>query len=129
MSFFSFLSNLFGGRKTGGSLRDFIDGALPQNYVRSGKYAVDIQGSAVRITLDMLADGSDYSGFSEEDYRNVAELEGGYLLGGCLSKPPVPADFTLEMEFGGGRHATVEKKNGASVGFLTYQGQRQQITF
>ena len=130
-----FFSSLF-RKKTAaapGNLRGFIDGSLPKYYTQSSKYAVNILESAnravVKITLDMTADGSDYSDFGEGDYRNLAELEGGHLLTGCLAEPPVPTDFTLELVFPGGRSAVVERKAGADVGFLTYQGQRQQITF
>ncbi len=84
-------------------LRRYIDSSLPKNYVTSPKYAVDIQKEgdryAVRLTLDMTADGSDYSTFTVQDYLNISELEGGYLLENCLNAPPVPADFSLNLLF------------------------------
>lgn len=132
-----FFSKLFGGKSgtagggasSSGPLREFIDGALPKNYTQSPKYAVSIQGSAARITLDMLADGSDYQGFGDADYTQLAEFESSYLLTGCLASPPEPVDFTLEMVFGGGRSATVERKAGADTGFLTWKGERREISF
>ena len=49
----------------------------------------------------MEADGSDYKGFSQEDFENLAELEAGYLLSEKIADPPVPANFTLDMMFPG----------------------------
>jgi len=84
-------------------LRRYIDEKLPKGYVSSPKYAVDIRGEgdkyAARLTLDMTADGSDYSEFSVEDYLNLSELEGSYILEECLNAPPVPAEFTLNLLF------------------------------
>jgi len=84
-------------------LRRYIDGKLPKGYVSSPKYAVDVRrqggGYAAYITLDMTADGSDYSGFSLQDYLNLSELEGGYLLENCLNDPPIPAEFFLNLLF------------------------------
>ncbi len=84
-------------------LRRYIDEKLPKSYVSSPKYAVDIRKEGgkyvANITLDMTADGSDYSGFSTQDYLNISELEGGSLLEECLNAPPVPADFFLKMIF------------------------------
>lgn len=84
-------------------LRRYIDENLPKNYVSSPKYAVDIQQQGgkllARITLDMTADGSDYSDFSVDDYLNISELEGGYVLENCLNAPPVPAEFSLDLLF------------------------------
>lgn len=131
-------AKLFGGKEAGGNggaggLREYIDGNLPKNYVQSKKYKVEIQEaggrSAARVTLDMLADGSDYSGFGDADYAQLAEMESGYLLTGCLDSPPVAADFTLELVFGGGRVVTVEKRAGESGGILTDRGQRREISF
>lgn len=133
-------SKLFGGNKSGGAsgapaspLRSYIDGNLPKNYTQSKKYAVSIlesgQRAVAKITLDMLADGSDYKGFGEEDYLNLAEMESGYLLTGCIAEPPAPTDFTLELVFGGGRTITVSKKAGEDSGTLTAGGQSREITF
>ena len=141
MGFFSFLANLFGGgkdgAKTGGSpadrLRSWLDANLPANYVKSKQYVVSIQeaGGAynAKITLDMLADGSDYSDFGDQNYRELAELESNYLLTGCMANPPAAVNFTLELVFGGGRVITVEKRAGQDIGFLTANGQREQIAF
>ncbi len=84
-------------------LRRYIDENLPKSYVTSPKYAVDIQKQGdkylARLSLDMTADGSDYSTFSVEDYLNISELEGGYVLENCLNAPPVPAEFSLNLIF------------------------------
>lgn len=134
-------SKLFGGGQNGGrdgvapagTLKSYLDAKLPQNYVQSKKYAVTIQEtagrSAARITLDMLADGSDYSGFAEEDYLNLAEMESGYLLTGCIAEPPAPTDFTLELVFGGGRTITVTRRAGESSGTLTAGAKSREISF
>lgn len=140
MGFFSFLSKLFGGKDSGaaggspaGKLRSYLDANLPKSYVQSKKYAVSIQEADgaydVKITLDMLVDGSDYSGYGDANYQELAELESGYVLTECIGNPPAAANVTLELVFGGGRVITVEKQAGQAVGFLTAQGQRQQITF
>ena len=141
MGFFSFLSSLFGGSKgageTGGSpseqLGSYLGKNLPQSYVQSKKYAVSIQETGgvydAKITLDMLADGSDYNGYGDDNYRELAELEGGYILTECIANPPVTTNFTLELVFSGGRVITVEKRAGQTVGFLTAQGLRQQTAF
>ena len=85
------------------ALRRYIDASLPKSYTSSPKYAVDIRPNggryAVRLTLDMTADGSDYSSFGLEDYLNISELEGGYLLEECLASPPFPTDFSLNLLF------------------------------
>ncbi len=84
-------------------LRQYIDQHLPKNYVTSPKYAVDIQpqgkGFLARLTLDMTADGSSYEDFQLEDYLNISELEGGYVLENCLNDPPVPTEFSLNLLF------------------------------
>ncbi len=84
-------------------LRRYIDENLPKNYVSSPKYAVDIQKEGEKfvahIALDMTADGSDYSTFSTQDYLNLSELEGSYVLENCLNAPPVPAEFFLDLRF------------------------------
>ncbi len=84
-------------------LRRYIDENLPKSYVSSPKYAVDIQKQGdkyfVRLALDMTADGSDYSDFSVQDYLNISELEGGYVVENCLNAPPVPAEFSLDLLF------------------------------
>ncbi|MDE6455230.1 MAG: hypothetical protein K2L38_04825, partial [Dysosmobacter sp.] len=122
-------SKLFGGRDSAPAspLRSYIDGSLPKNYTRSRKYAVDILESerraAATVTLDMLADGSDFGGFDEGDYLNLAEIEASYLLTDCIAEPPVPTDFTLKLVFGGGRIATVTKKAGEACGTLACGGQ------
>ena len=119
MGLFSFLGKLFGGRKTETgtagqeqALREFLDQALPKSYVRSKLYAVAIVRSggeyAARVTLDMQADGSDYGGFSEEDYENLSELESSYLME-QLEDPPVPVRVTFDMVFDGGRKITMEQ--------------------
>ena len=100
-------SKLFSSKKAPESpeetLRQYIDANLPKNYVTSPKYAVEITSGGkeynVKLTLDMTADGSDYSDFSLEDYLNLSELEGGYLLENCLNSPPVPAQFSLNLLF------------------------------
>lgn len=130
-------SKLFGGGQNGGApagtLKSYLDARLPKNYVQSKKYAVSIQEtagrSAARITLDMLADGSDYKGFGEEDYLNLAEMESGYLLTGCIAEPPAPTDFTLELVFDGGRTITVTKRAGEGSGTLTAGGKSREISF
>ncbi len=130
-------SKLFGGSQNGGAsagtLKSYLDAKLPKNYVQSKKYAVSIQEtagrSAARITLDMLADGSDYKGFGEEDYLNLAEMESGYLLTGCIAEPPAPTDFMLELVFDGGRTITVTKRAGESSGTLTAGGKSREISF
>ncbi len=132
-------SKLFGGKAAASSgapsspLRSYLDGNLPKNYTQSKKYAVNIieseKRTAAAITLDMLADGSDYSGFGEGDYGSLAEMESGYLLTGCIAEPPVPTDFTLEMVFGGGRTVTVTKKAGEAYGTLVCGGQSREISF
>ncbi len=132
-------SKLFGGKDAGTSggaaspLRSYFDENLPKSYTQSKKYAVHIQEeagkAAARITLDMLADGSDYKGFGEEDYWNLAEMESGYLLTGCVAEPPVPTDFTLELVFGGGRTVTVTKKAGVNTGTLSCGGKSREISF
>ena len=132
-------SKLFGGKDNAapaggaGSLRSYLDGNLPKNYTQSKKYAVSIQEeagkAAASITLDMLAYGSDYSGFGEGDYWNLAEMESGYLLTGCIAEPPVPTDFTLEMVFGGGQTVTVTKKAGEDCGLLSCGGKSKEICF
>ena len=114
-------------------LRAFIDSKLPKNYVSSGKYAVEIQelagASSAHITLDMLADGSDYSGFGDADYRQLAEMESGYLLTGCLADPPAPVSFVLDLVFGGGRTIRVEKLAGENFGLLTDGEESREISF
>ncbi len=128
-------SMLFGRKKRAPAspLQRYIDENLPENYTQSRKYAVSLLESgrraAAKITLDMLADGSDYTDFGDADYAQLAELESSYLLTGCLSKPPVPTDFTLDLVFSAGRVITVEKQAGQDIGFLTAQGLRKQITF
>ena len=138
-----FLSDLFaklfggGSPKSGESktdaLREYIDRALPESYVQSRKYALSIKemvgGYVAYVTLDMLADGSDYTGMDDQDLRNVAEMESGYLLEECLNKPPVDASFFLKMVFSKGHIITVERRCGANEGILTDHGQRQEIRF
>lgn len=84
-------------------LRRYIDQNLPKNYVASPKYAVDIQpqgeGYFARLTLDMTSDGSTYEDFKLEDYLNLSELEGGYVIENCLAHPPVPTEFSLNLLF------------------------------
>ena len=106
-----FFSKLFGSKKSGKAteepeavLRDYIQTHLPESYTRSKKFRLDIQPgnpAKVRIALDMEADGSDYKGFSQEDFENLAELEAGYLLSEKIADPPVPANFSLDMMFPG----------------------------
>lgn len=138
-----FLSDLFAklfggsspksGRSKTDALREYINRALPESYVQSREYALSIQemagGYVAHITLDMMADGSDYTGMDAQDLRNVAELESGYLLGDCLNKPPVDASFFLKMVFSKGHIITVERRAGAGEGILTDHGQRQEIRF
>ena len=46
-----------------------------------------------------------------------------------MANPPAAVNFTLELVFGGGRVITVEKRAGQDIGFLTANGQREQIAF
>ena len=139
-----FLSNLFAklfggsmdsksGANMAEALREFITNGLPKSYVQSPKYALSIQemagGYVAHVMLDMLADGSDYADMDGQDLRNVAELESGYLLGSCLSKPPADTSYNLGMDFSDGHIITVERRAGAQTGILTDHGQRQEIHF
>ena len=115
-------SKLFGGGEAapeapldenGRALRDYFREKLPKNYVNSPKYAVSITQNGgdytARITLDMLSDGSDYSGFGPDDYAGLADMESGYVFDNFLADPPVPVFVTLDLVFGKNRKITVEK--------------------
>ena len=116
-----FFSKLFGGTpapeepldENGRALRDYFKEKLPKNYVNSPKYAVSITKNgadyAARITLDMLSDGSDYSGFGPDDFAGLADMESGYVFDTFLSDPPVPVSVTLDLVFPKNRRITVEK--------------------
>ncbi len=84
-------------------LRRYIGEKLPKSYVTSPKYDVDIRKEGGKLTayvsLDMTADGSDYSSFTLQDYLDLSELEAGYILEKCLTDPPVPAEFFVELIF------------------------------
>lgn len=84
------------------TLRQFIAAKLPKNYQSSPKYRQEIvpagEGYTVRLVLDMTADGSDYAEFKLQDYLDLSELEGGYVME-LLEHPPVPAEFELELLF------------------------------
>lgn len=115
-----------------GQLQRYLEKNLPESYVKSKKYAVDITEHGgtytARIALDMLADGSDYSNFGLEDYFTFPELEGGYVLG-LISKPPVPVSgYTLEMLFSG-ENVVLETDSGLGSGTITYRGERREVTF
>jgi hypothetical protein len=111
-----------------GELRRYIDESLHKNYVNSLQYAVVItereDDYSARITLDMLADGTDYSNFRTEDYLWLSELESGYILD---NTPPVPTSFTVELRFGEENTVVVEKPAGKQSGTLTYHGQKTSI--
>lgn len=137
----NFFAGLFGkkepqtaapGGDAVGQLRCYLDANLPKSYVTSKKYSVSITEQsgtyAVRITLDMLADGSDYSNFGPEDYFTFPELEGGYVLG-LISKPPLPiSSYTLEMLFHSDT-VVVEAGAGLDAGTITYRGESRKVTF
>ena len=115
-----------------GQLRRYLEENLPESYVKSKQYAVDITERTgtytAHIVLDMLADGSDYSNFGPEDYFMLPQLEGGYVLG-RISKPPVPlSGYTLEMRFGG-ETVLVETDVGLDAGTITYRGERREAAF
>ena len=104
-----FFDKLF-GKKTPPSpadpravLEQFIADKLPKSYQSSPQYRQEIvpegDGYAVHLTLDMTADGSDYADFKLQDYLDLSELEGSYILENCLNDPPVPARFELELLF------------------------------
>ena len=99
------------------ALKQFFKEKLPASYVKSPKYAVSITktswGYAARLTLDMLADGSDYSGFSKNDFAGLSDLESDYVFD-QLTSPPVSVMVTLDMDFGGKNHTTVEKSISAN---------------
>lgn len=117
-----FFAKLFGGStpaseepldENGRALRDYFKEKLPKNYVNSPKYAVSITKNeadyAARITLDMLSDGSDYSGFGRDDYAGLADMESGYVFDNFLTDPPVPVSITLDFVFSKSNTITVEK--------------------
>ena len=108
-----FLSSLFGGgaRKVeevndanAQALKQFFKEKLPANYVNSPKYAISVTPGApdyqARITLDMGSDGSDYTGFSQEDFANLAELESSYVFDEFIKDPPVTVTVIFDMDFG-----------------------------
>lgn len=103
-----FFSNPFSHKKeeadpTAQALRHFIDEKLPKSYVNSKKYAVSItqkeSGYTAKITLDMCADGSDYSTFGPDDYMGLASMESSYLFDTFLIGAPVSVSILFEMIF------------------------------
>lgn len=113
-------------------LKAYIEEGLPQDYLASDMYAIEIaEGQneyTARLTLDMRADGSEYLDYTDEDYRMLSEMEAAYLLISCIAEPPVPTSFTLDMVFGEGVTITVEKLVGSDSGTLTYNGEKTEIT-
>jgi len=113
-------SSLFGGAKkaeeTGDenaqALKRFFKEKLPPNYTSSPKYAVSVtsgdRGYAAAVTLDMNSDGSDYTGFGQDDYAGLADMESDYVFD-MLTDPPVTVNVTFVMDFGGKNRITVEK--------------------
>lgn len=113
-------------------IRDYIGENLPESYTASPLYALDVREEqgvcTASITLDMLADGSDYTGFGEDDYMMLAELEAGYLLENALKDPPAPTDFVLVMRFGE-EEIRVERRWGKDWGTLSYGEAKMDISF
>jgi hypothetical protein len=138
-SFTNLFGSLFGSKNgdvnTGDveTLRRYINENLRQEYVRSKKYALKITEKAgvfsARITLDMQADGSDYSNFGTDDFRQLSFLETGYIFDNCLKNPPVPTEFILELVFGKNNVAIVQRSLNQEYGTLTYLGQSNDINF
>lgn len=114
------------------ALKAYVEEGLPQAYLASDMYAIEIaEGEneyTVKLTLDMCADGSEYLDYTDEDYLMISEMEAAYLLISCIGEPPVPASFTLDMVFGEGVEATVEKPVGSGNGTLTFNGEKTEIT-
>ena len=110
-----FFSKLFGGKAEDGAdaqaLKKYFDASLPREYVNSPKYSVTItqsrRGYEARITLDMTADGSDYTGFAKEDFTNLADLESDRVYE-MLTNPPVTVYVTFDADFGGRNIITVK---------------------
>ena len=115
-----------------GEVREYLQQNLPESYTASSLFALEVREEdgvcSARITLDMAADGSDYTSFGEDDFMMLAELEAGYLLENALTEPPVPTDFLLEMRVGE-EPILVERRWEASWGTLTYGDARMDISF
>lgn len=115
-----------------GAVRAYIEKNLPANYTASGLFALEIRegegGWAAEVVLDMLADGSNYAAFGEDDYMMLAELEANYLLGAVLKDPPAPVDFLLRMRFEE-EEIRVERKWNSALGTLTYGMAKMTIDF
>ena len=113
-------------------VRDYIGKNLPESYTASPLYALEDReengACTARITLDMLADGSDLTGFGEDGYMMLAELEAGYLLETALKDPPAPTDFTLVMRFAE-EEIRVERRWGKDFGTLSYGEAKMDISF
>lgn len=122
-----FFSNLFGGGKkaeeagdaNAQALKQFFQEKLPANYVNSPKYAISVtrgdKGYETRINLDMGSDGSDYAGFSQEDFENLAELESSYVFDEFVKDPPVTVTVIFDMDFGPRNKITVNRGRALGV--------------
>lgn len=114
-------SNLFGGgaRKAeeandanAHALKQFFRDKLPADYVNSPKYAVSITqgtgGYEARINLDMKADGSQYEGFGQDNFAELADWESERVFD-MLADPPVTVNVTFDMDFGGKNKITMNR--------------------
>lgn len=114
-------SSLFGGGKkveevndeNAQALKQYFKEKLPANYTNSPKYAISItrgdKGYEARINLDMVSDGSDYTGFDKDDFAGLADMESSYVFDGFVKDPPVTVTVIFDMDFGPKNKITVNK--------------------
>ena len=114
------------------AVRAYLEANLPESYTASPLFALKIQEKektcSAEILLDMLADGSRYAAFGEDDDMMLAELEADYLLSIVLKDLPAPTDLLLRMRFEK-EEIRVERKWGSRLGTLTYGTARMTVSF
>lgn len=122
-----------GGEDKSTEVKDYINGALPERYTQSQMYQTEIKQDGdvytADVVLDMAADGSDFTGYTDEDYTVLGELEANYLLTACLAESPADTTYVLHLQFGEDAEVVVEKPAGQETGTLTYQGESSPVTF
>lgn len=114
-------------------VKEHIASALPESYTQSPLYKAEVTRDGdvyiADVVLDVGADGSDVSEFTDEDFPLFGELEANYLLTECLPGSPVDTTYVLHLQFGDDIEVVVEKPAGSTSGTLTYKGEDTPITF
>lgn len=122
-----------GGEDKSTEVKDYINGALPEPYTKSQMYQAEVTQDGdlytADVILDMAADGSDFTGYTDEDYTILGELEANYLLTSCLTGSPADTTYILHLRFGEDTEVVVERPAGQETGTLTYQGDSSPVTF